>query len=79
MKAHYRDNQIKRNEYLLSKANLAHDVGEEEKSNTIRNIKKAERRNQCYRNFHFYQDTSILAQVIDRIQIFKIMEIDARV
>ena len=54
LKEHYRDHRIKRDKYLLSKANLAQDVGEEEKSNAIRNIKKAERRNQCYRNFRFH-------------------------
>ena len=71
LKAHYRDHRIIRDEYLLSKANLAQDVGEEEKSNAIRNIKKAERRNQCYQNFRFHQGTSISAQAIDRIQIPK--------
>ena len=71
LKAHYCDYRIKRDKYLLSKATLAQDVGEEEKSNAIRNIKKAERRNQCYRNFRFHQGTSISAQAINRIQIPK--------
>ena len=56
---------------MLSKANLAQDAGEEEKSNAIRNIKKAESRNQCYQNFRFHQGTGISAQAIDRIQIPK--------
>ena len=48
LKAHYCDHRIKRDEYLLSKTNLAQDAGEEEKANAICNIKKAERRNQCF-------------------------------
>ena len=56
---------------MLSKANLAQDAGEEDKANAIRNIKKAERRNQCYRNFRFHQGTGISAQAINRIQIPK--------
>ena len=48
LKAHYREQKTKRDEYLLSKANLVHDTGEEEKANIIRNIKKAEQRYQCY-------------------------------
>ena len=48
LKEHYRDHNTKRDEYLLSKANLAQDAGDKETTNTIRNIKKAERRNQCY-------------------------------
>ena len=71
LKAHYRDHQTKRDEYLLSKANLAQDAGEEEKASAIRNIKKAEQRNQCYRNFRFHQGTGISTQAIDRIQIPK--------
>ena len=71
LKAHYRDHQTKRDEYLLSKANLAQDAGEEDKSNAIRKIKKAERRNQCYQNCRFHQGTGISAQAIDRIQIPK--------
>ena len=71
LKAHYRDHKTKRDEYLLSKANLAQDAGEEDKANAIRNIKKAERRNQCYRNFRFHQGTGISAQAINRIQIPK--------
>ena len=50
---------------------MAQDAGEEEKNNTIRNIKKAERRNLYYRNFRFHQGTGISAQAIDRIQIPK--------
>ena len=40
MKEHYRDHKTKRDEYLLSKANPAQDAEEEEKANTIRNIKQ---------------------------------------
>ena len=47
LKPHYRDHKTKRDEYFLSKANLAQDAGEEDKANTISNIKKAERWNQC--------------------------------
>ena len=43
LKAHYRDHQTKQDKYLLSKANLAQDAGEEERASAIRNIKKAER------------------------------------
>ena len=71
MKENYRDHKTKRDGYLLSKANLESDAGEEEKSNTIRNIKKAECRNQCYRNFRFHQGTGISAQEINRIKIPK--------
>ena len=61
----------KRDEYLLSKANLESNAGEKVKANTIINIKKAERRNQYYQNFHFHQGTRISAQKINRIQIPK--------
>ena len=71
LKAHYRDHKTKRDEYLLSKANLAQDTGEEDRANAIRNIKKAEHRNQCYRNFRFHQGTGISAQEINQIQISK--------
>ena len=71
LKAHYPDHKTKRDEYLLSKANLSQDAGDKDKANTIRNIKKAERRNQCYRNFRFYQGTGKSAQAINRIQIQK--------
>ena len=47
---------------------MAQDAGEEEKSNLIKNIKKAERRNQCFWTFRFHQGTGILAQAIDHIQ-----------
>ena len=67
LKEHYRDQKIKRDEYLLSKANLESDAGEEEKANTIRNIKKAKRWNQCYQNFKFHQGTGISAQEINCI------------
>ena len=71
LKAHYHDYKTKRDEYLLSKTNLAQDAGEEDKANAIRNIKNVERRNQCYRNFCFHQRTGIAAQAINRIQIPK--------
>ena len=71
MKEHYRNNKAKRDEYLLSKANLESDVGEEEKAKAIRDIKKAECRNQCYWNFRFHQGTEISAQKINHIQIPK--------
>ena len=45
LKKHYRNNKKRRDEYLLSKANLESEAGEEEKANAIRNIKKGERRN----------------------------------
>ena len=48
LKKHYRDHKTRRDEYLLSKANLESDAGDEEKAKAIRDIKKAERRNQCY-------------------------------
>ena len=35
LKAYYRDHKTKRDEYLLSKANLAQDTGEEDKANAI--------------------------------------------
>ena len=71
LKEHYRDHKTKRDEYFRSKANLAQEAGEEEKANTIRKIKKVERRNQCYQNFRFHQGTGISAQEINQIQIPK--------
>ena len=71
LKKHYQDHKTKRDEYLLSKANLESDAGEEEKAKAIRYIKKAERRNQCYRNFRFHQGTGISAQEINQIQMPK--------
>ena len=71
LKEHYRDHKTKRDEYLLSKTNLDQDAGEEEKENAIRNIKKVERRNQCYQYFCFHQGTRISAQEINQIQIPK--------
>ena len=71
LKKHYRDHKTRRDEYLLSKANLESDAGDEEKAKAIRDIKKAERRNQCYRNFKFHQGTGISVQEINRIQIPK--------
>ena len=65
LKAHYRDHKTKRDEYLL-KANLAQDAGEEDKANTIRNIKKAESRNQCYRNFRYNRILMSVASLSDR-------------
>ena len=35
LKKHYRDHKTKRDEYLLSKANLESDAGDEEKANAI--------------------------------------------
>ena len=67
LKEHYRDHQTKRNEYLLFKANLESDARKEEKAKAIKDIKKTERRNQCYRNFWFHQGTGISAQEINRI------------
>ena len=58
-KAQYCDHKTKRDGYLLSEENLAQDVGEEDKANTIRNIKTAECRNQCCRNYRFHQETGI--------------------
>ena len=55
----------------MSKANLESEAGDEEKAQAIRNIKKAERRNQCYRNFKFHTGTGISSQEINRIQIPK--------
>ena len=72
LKKHYRNHKTRRDEYLLSKANLESDAGDEEKAKAIRNIKKAERRNQCYRNFKFHQGTGISTQEINRIQIPKL-------
>ena len=68
LKEHYYDNKTKRDEYLLSKANLELDTGKEEKVKAIRDIKKVKRRNQCYRNFLFHQGTGISAQEINQIQ-----------
>ena len=36
---------------MLSKANIESDAGKEVKAKAIRDIKKAERRNQCYSFF----------------------------
>ena len=36
---------------MLSKENLESDASEEVKAKAKRDIKKVERRNQCYRNF----------------------------
>ena len=72
LKKHYRNHKTRRDEYLLSKANLESEAGDEEKAKAIRNIKKAERRNQCYRNFKFHTGTGISAQEINRIQIPKL-------
>ena len=71
LKEHYRDHKTKRDEYLLSKANLESDAGEKEQSKAIRDIKKPERRNQCYWDFWFHQRTGISAQEFNRIQISK--------
>ena len=71
LKKYYCDHKTRRDEYLLSKANLESDAGDEEKAKAIRDIKKAERRNQCYRDFKFHQGTGISAQEINRIQIPK--------
>ena len=67
LKEHYRDHKTKRDEYLLSKANLESAAGKEEKSKAIKDIKKVERRNQYYRNFLFHQGTGISAQEINQI------------
>ena len=67
LKKHYQDHKTKRDEYLLSKANL--DASNEEKANATRNIKKGERWNQCYNNFKFHQGTGVSAQEINWIQI----------
>ena len=69
LKEYYCNHKTKRDEYLLSKVNLESDAVEEGKENTVRNIKKAERRNQCYWYFPFYQGEGISAQEINRIQI----------
>ena len=47
LKKHYRNHKTRRDEYLLSKENLEPDAGDEQKTEVIRDIKKAERRNQC--------------------------------
>ena len=65
LKEHYRDHKTKRDKYLLSKANLESGTGEEEKAKAIRDIKKAERRNQYYRNFWFHQGTGVSVQEIN--------------
>ena len=67
LKKHYCDHKTRRDEYLLSKSNLESDAGDEEKAKALKDIKKAERRNQCYRNFKFHQITGISAQEINRI------------
>ena len=54
LKQHYWDDRARRGEYLPSKAKLKSDAGDEEKANTIKNIKKIERRKQFYRNFKFH-------------------------
>ena len=59
LKAHYHDHKTKRDESLLSKVNLARDAGEEDKANTIRNITKVERRNQCCRNMFLSRNRNI--------------------
>ena len=41
LKKHYRNHKTRRDEYLLSKANLESEAGDEEKANAIRNIKKS--------------------------------------
>ena len=51
LKEHYQDHKTKRDKYLVSKANLELDTGEEEKAKAIRDIKNTERRNQCFRIF----------------------------
>ena len=71
LKEHYLNHKTKRDEYLLSKANLDQDAGDDEKTNTIRNIKNVERRNQWYQYFRFHQGKGIAAQEINRIQIPK--------
>ena len=43
LKQHYCDKQARRDKYLLSRANLESNAGDERKANTIRNIKRAER------------------------------------
>ena len=48
LKELYRDHKPKRDEYLLSKANLESDAGNEEKAKAIRGIKKTGHWNQCY-------------------------------
>ena len=71
LKEHYRDHKTKRDEYLLSKANLESDVGKEIKVKAIRDIKKVERWNQYYRDFWFHQGTGISTHEINPIQIPK--------
>ena len=67
LKKHWRDHKMRRDEYLLSKANLESDADDEEKTRAKRDIRKVERRNQCYRNFRFNQGTGISAQEINQI------------
>ena len=69
LKEHYCDHKTKHNEYLLKKANLESDAGEEEKRRQSEISKKIEHWNQCYRNLQFHQQTRILAQEINQIQI----------
>ena len=69
LKEHYCNHKAKRDEYLLSKANLKSDAGKEEKAKAVRDIKKAEHRNQCYWNFRFHQGTGKSAQEINQTQI----------
>ena len=38
LKKHYRNHKTRRDEYLLSKANLESNAGDEEKAKTLRNI-----------------------------------------
>ena len=42
LKEHYRDHNTQRDEYLLSKANLKSDTGEEVNATAIKDIKQAE-------------------------------------
>ena len=69
LKQHFCDDRARKYEYLLSKANLESDAGKEEKVNAIKNIRKAERRNQYYCNFNFHERTGITSQEINRMQI----------
>ena len=66
---HYQDHKTQPDEYLLSKANLESDAGEEIKAKAVRYIKKKEHRNQIYRDFWFYQGTVISAQGINQLQV----------
>ena len=69
MKKHYKDDANRRDEFLLNQANLAADATEEEKANAIRNIKKHEKRNHCYRSFNFHRGAGTNTQEINRIEI----------